>query len=80
MPRAMACAEDARLKEIYETTLKAWLNSRLRLFEGVRSSETTFHFRKRLLQSRLKAANDLYEHSLTFPTCKACANGRFDDD
>jgi hypothetical protein len=78
--RAMACAEDARLKEIYETALRAWLNSRLRLFEGVRSSETTFQFRKRLLQSRLKAANDLYEHSLTCPTCNARANSMFDDD
>jgi hypothetical protein len=80
MARAMACAEDARLKEIYETALRAWLNSRLRLFEGVRSSETTFQFRKRLLQSRLKAAHDLYMHSLTCPTCKASANIRFDDD
>jgi hypothetical protein len=80
MAPAMACAEDARLKEIYETTLSAWLNSRLRLFEGVQSSETTFQFRKRLLQSRLKAANDLYKHSLTCPTCNASANSRFDDD
>jgi hypothetical protein len=80
MVRAMACAEDARLKEIYEKALSAWLNSRLRIFEGVRSSETTFQVRKRLLQSRLKAATDLYKHSVTCPICKAPANSRFDDD
>jgi hypothetical protein len=76
----MTCAEDARLKLIYETALSAWLNSRQKLFEGVRSSETASQFRKQLLHSRLKAADDLYEHTLTCPTCKASANSRFDGD
>jgi hypothetical protein len=67
---AMTCAEDARLKLIYETALSAWLNSRQRLFEGVRSKETASEFRKQLLDARLKAATDLYEHSRTCPLCK----------
>jgi hypothetical protein len=59
----MACSEDDRLKQIYETAFSAWLDSGQRLFEGERSSETASRFRKQLLHSRMKAANDLYRLS-----------------
>jgi hypothetical protein len=70
MAAAMTCAEDARLKQVYEAALCAWLNSRRKLFDGVRSKETAPEFRRQLLDSRLKAANELYDHSRTCPLCK----------
>jgi len=67
----MACAEGVRLKDIYDAALCAWLRSRERLLNGVGLPRATHHYRKQLLQSRLKAANDLYDHSLTCRICKA---------
>jgi hypothetical protein len=77
---AMTCAKDVRLKAIYDAALSAWLGRRQGIINGVRPPEATFQFRKQLIQSRWKAANDLYEHSLTCPTCQASANSRFDGD
>jgi hypothetical protein len=76
----MACAEDVPLKAIYDAALSAWLGRRQGIINGVRPAEATFQFGKQLLQSRLNAANNLYEHSLSCPTCKASANSRFDGD
>jgi hypothetical protein len=66
----MACAEDVRLKAIYDAALSAWLEYRRGKINGVLTPRTTFPLRKQLLQSRLKAANDLYNHSLSCPLCK----------
>jgi hypothetical protein len=76
---AMTCDEDVRLKAVYDAALCAWLKHRQGLLGGPRR-KTTFQLRKQLLQSRWKAAEDLYEHSLTCPICKASANRRFDGD
>jgi hypothetical protein len=76
----MTCAEDARLKQIYETAMSAWLKRRQSFLEGVWSREDRSIVRKQLLQARLEAANDLYDHSLKCQECKASAQSRFDGD
>jgi hypothetical protein len=67
----MACAEGVHLKEIYDAAFRAWLRSREYLLNGIGCPNTTYRYRKQLLQSRLKSANNLYEHSRTCRMCKA---------
>jgi hypothetical protein len=49
IPRAMACAEDVRLKALYDAALSAWLEYHQGKTNGVRLAETTFRLRKQLL-------------------------------
>jgi hypothetical protein len=63
---AMGCAEDLRLRQVYEAALRAW-----NLNRGVRSIDARSRLRKELLSARFKAADDLYDHSVKCPTCKA---------
>jgi hypothetical protein len=56
------CSELARLRAIYEGAFNAWSNSN--------HPET----KKTLLQMRHKAANDLYSHHVSCPTCKPAVN------
>jgi hypothetical protein len=56
------CSELARLRAIYEGAFNAWSNSN--------HPET----KKTLLQMRHKAANDLYSHHVSCPTCKPTVN------
>jgi hypothetical protein len=66
----MACAEENRLRQTYDEALRAWSLSRFRLMNGVCSVETSLMVRKQLLSARMKAANDLYHHSVTCPSCR----------
>jgi hypothetical protein len=75
----MACAEGVHLKEIYDAAFCAWLSSRECLLNGVGLPKTTYRYRKQLLQSRLNAANSLYDHSLTCRMCKASKVNLIDD-
>jgi hypothetical protein len=77
--RCMTCAEDLRLRQAYEKALQAWDSSRSSLMRGVRSTETSSARRRQILAARLKAANDLYEHSLKCADCKMSKVGLFQD-
>jgi hypothetical protein len=66
----MGCAEDLRLRQAYEAALRAWNLNHARFFNGVRSIDASSRLRKELLSARLKAADDLYDHSVKCPTCK----------
>jgi hypothetical protein len=66
----MACAEDLRLRQAYEKALRDWNSIRSNAFRGVCSTSSAF--RRQILTARLKAANDLYDHSLKCADCKRC--------
>jgi hypothetical protein len=68
---AMGCVEDLRLRQVYEAALRAWNLNHLTFFNGVRSSDASSRLRRELLSARFKAADDLYDHSLKCPICKA---------
>jgi hypothetical protein len=70
LANAMGCAEDLRLRQAYEAALRAWNLNHSRFFNGVRSIDASSRLRKELLSARLKAADDLYDHSVKCPTCK----------
>jgi hypothetical protein len=67
---AMGCAEDLRLRQAYEAALRAWNLNHSSFFNGVRSIDASSRLRRELLSARLKAADDLYDHSVKCPTCK----------
>jgi hypothetical protein len=73
----MTCAEDLRLRQAYEKALRDWNSSRSNVLRGVRSTETSSAFRRQILTARLKAANDLYDHSLKCADCKMFKDRRF---
>lgn len=66
----MVCTEDTRLRLIYEASMRVW-NLNCSVLDGVRISGNTYRHRKDLLNARLRAANELYDHSVTCPDCKA---------
>ena len=76
----MACSEDFRLRQIYEETLQVW-NINRRTLDGPPLSESTYRHRKDLLHARLRAAKELYDHSVSCPDCKAArlASVQFED-
>jgi hypothetical protein len=75
----MTCAEDLRLRQAYEKALRDWNSSRSNALRGVRSTETSSAFRRQILTARLKAANDLYDHSIKCAECKMSKVGLFKD-
>ena len=66
----MECSEDGRLRMIYEAALRAW-NINSRILGGPPLSQNTYRHRKDLLHARLRAAKELYDHSVSCPNCKA---------
>lgn len=67
----MRCSEHLRLRQRYEAALHAWKLHQPDLVNGVYSLDTSRRFRRELLHARSKAANELYEHTVKCPKCKA---------
>ena len=67
----MSCAEHVRLKKIYDEADRAWSRSRELVLSRALSIETSLRFRKELRQTRLKAADELYDHCVKCPNCKS---------
>jgi hypothetical protein len=67
---AMACPEDLRLRQVYEAALRAWNLYHSCCLNGAHSKDANSRLRRELLNARLKAADDLYDHSVKCPTCK----------
>jgi hypothetical protein len=65
----MACSEDVRLRQIHEEVLRL-CNINRQVLDGVRLRVAARRHRRDLLNARFKAANELYNHSVTCPECK----------
>ena len=76
----MACAEEARLRQIYNTALRAWSLQHYKVANGSYTGETRQTVPKQLLNARLKAANDLYDHTVSCPSCEKARIHLIDDD
>jgi hypothetical protein len=66
----VACSDDARLKQDYDAALRAWNFNQSSSINGVNSIDASSRLRRQLLSARLKAADDLYSHSVKCPVCK----------
>jgi hypothetical protein len=75
----MACAEEARLRQIYNTALRAWSLQHSKVSNGSHSGESRHTVPKKLLNARLKAANDLYDHTVSCPSCGKAGIHLIDD-
>lgn len=64
------CTEDRRLRKAYKTALFAWSLDYSCFINGVYSVEATSGCRRELLDARLKAIDELYDHSVNCEICK----------
>ncbi len=76
----MPCAEETRLRLIYKAAVRAWSLNRYQLTKGVFPVEAVETVPKQLLSARLKAANDLYDHTVRCPSCRMTRIHLIDDD
>jgi hypothetical protein len=77
---AMGCAEDLRLSQAYEAALRAWNLNHSSFLNGEVSIDASSRLRRELLRARLKAANDLYDHSVKCRDCKMTKIHLFEDE
>jgi hypothetical protein len=76
----MACAEETRLRQTYNTALRAWSLQHSKVANGGYSGESRQTVPKQLLNARLKAANDLYDHTVSCSSCRKDGIHLIDDD
>jgi hypothetical protein len=76
----IACSEETRLRQIYNTALRAWSLKHSKVANGSYSGEIRPTVPKQLLKASLKAANDLYDHTVSCPSCGMAGIHLIDDD
>ena len=76
----MPCAEENRLRLIYKAAVRAWSLHRYQLKKPVFPVEAVQTVPKQLLSEKLKAANDLYDHTVSCTSCRMNRVYLIDDD
>lgn len=64
------CADGIRLKQVYKGAVFAWNLYHSYSINGVHSIDASSRLRRELLDARLKAIDDLYDHNVNCPVCK----------
>jgi hypothetical protein len=73
---SMACAKHLRLWQAYRAAVAAWKFNHPTLVNGDYSTEDTSRFRREMLNTRSRAATDLYDHSVKCPKCNMVKSTR----